>query len=215
MVEQNIKNGNLPKMNLHEALFNYYGEGRDMFLPFFREEQGEVKIDGLALFKKDKKIININNEEAFLLNLLLKNSRIGSYMIPGTEESLNDGHEKQILIHINKSKVSKNVKMEELPPSISIHLEMDVKVEEIPDLTQLKSMDKVTKLEKKMELHFEKEIQRLLSFLQENNVDPVGFGDLVKQKSKDMNSKELNEMYPEINTHLRVNVTIDQSGTTE
>lgn len=215
MVEQNINNGNLPMMNLHEALFNYYGEGRDMFLPFFKKEQGEVKIDGLALFRKDKKIINIDNEEAFLLNLLLKNSKIGDYMVPATEESLNDGPEKQILIHINKSKVSKNVKIEEFPPSISIRLEMNVKVEEIPDLSVLKSKDKVTKLEKKMGHHFEKEIQKLLSFFQENNVDPVGFGDLVKHKSKDLNSKELNEMYPEINTHVRVKVTINQSGTTE
>jgi spore germination protein len=215
MVEQNINNGNLPMMNLHEALFNYYGEGRDMFLPFFKKEQGEVKIDGLALFRKDKKIININNEEAFLLNLLLNHAKVGRYMVPGTKEALNEDPEKQILIHINKSKVSKHVKIDESAPSISIRLKMNVKVEEIPDLAVLKSKAKVTKLEKKMGNHFEKEIQTLLSFFQENNVDPVGFGDLVRHKSKDLNSKELSEMYPEINTHVRVDVTINQSGTTE
>jgi hypothetical protein len=51
MIEQNMRNGNLPLMNLHESLFNYYGEGRDMFLPYFKIDHGEVIIDGLALLE--------------------------------------------------------------------------------------------------------------------------------------------------------------------
>ena len=42
-VEQNINNGDLPEMNLHIFLFDYYGEGRDPFLPYFHTKKGELK----------------------------------------------------------------------------------------------------------------------------------------------------------------------------
>lgn len=212
MIEQNIKNDNLPLMNLHVSLFNYYGEGRDMFLPYFKIVHGEVKIDGLALFRRDQKITEISMKDAFLLKMLVQNSKNGNYVVPVTVKAANKQGKDMILIRSMHSKANYVVHKVNPIPSISIRLKLVAQLQNAPDWVDLRSEEQLAQLEKTMGSYFEDEIENFLSLLKENKVDPVGLGDLVRSRSKVWNARDFEKIYQVINTTVNVQVKIDNAG---
>ncbi|NOU84580.1 Ger(x)C family spore germination protein [Paenibacillus sp. LMG 31460] len=213
MIEQNMRNGNLPLMNLHVSLFNYYGEGRDMFLPYFKIDNGEVKIDGLALFRSDKKITEISMKDAFLLKMLIQNSKNGIYKVPVAGKASNkQGDEDFILLRSMHSKANYIVNNVNPIPSISIRLELVTELQNVPDWVDLRSEEQLTQLEKTMGSYFKKEIEKFLSLLKENKVDPVGLGALVRSRSKNWSAQDFEKIYQVIKTTVSVQVKIANTG---
>jgi spore germination protein len=67
LINQNIKNENLPRTNLHVLLSDYYGEGRDLFLPHLKISEDNVILSGVVVFKKDQLKFHLNSNETFFL----------------------------------------------------------------------------------------------------------------------------------------------------
>jgi len=215
MIEQNMRSGNLPLVNLHVSTFNYYGEGRDMFLPYFKIDHGEVRIDGLALFRSDKKIIEISMKDAFLLKMLIQNSKNGDYKVPVSgKESNKQGSEDFIVLRSMHSKANYIVNKVNPIPSISIRLNLVTELENAPKWVDLRSEEQLTQLEKTMGSYFKKEIEKFLSLLKENKVDPVGLGDLVRSRSKEWSAQDFEKIYQVIETSVSVQVKIANTGST-
>lgn len=212
MIEQNMRNGNLPVMNFHASLFNYYGEGRDMYIPYFKIDHGEIVIDGLALFRNDQQITEISMKDAFLLKMLIQNSKNGNYMVPVAGKASNKQDENFILLRSMHSKANYRVNKVNPIPSISIRLKLVAELQNVPDWVDLRSEEQITQLEKKIGSFFEKEIEKFLSQLKENKVDPVGLGDLVRSRSKEWSAQDFEKIYQVIKTTVSVQVEIDSSG---
>ncbi|WP_219838109.1 Ger(x)C family spore germination protein [Paenibacillus sp. R14(2021)] len=221
MIEQNMRSGNLPLMNLHESLFNYYGEGRDMFLPYFKIGRegaagsgghGEVKIDGLALFRSDRMITEISMKDAFLLKMLIQNSKNGNYRVPLAGKASNNQGEDFILLRSMHSKANYIVNNVHPIPSISIRLKLVTELQNVPDWVDLRSEEQLTQLEKTMGSYLKKEIEKFLSLLKKNKVDPVGLGDLVRSRSKEWSAQDFEKIYQEIKTTVNVQVKIGNAG---
>lgn len=212
MIEKNMRNGNLPLMNLHESLFNYYGEGRDMFLPYFKIDHGEVIIDGLALFRSDQKITEISMKDAFILKLLIQNSKNGNYKVPVAWKASNKQVEDFILLRSMHSKANYIVNKVNPIPSISIRLKLETELQEVPDWVDMRSEEQLTQLEKTMDSYIKTEIEKFLSLLKENKVDPVGLGDLVRSRSKEWSAQDFEKIYQEIETKVSVQVKIVNTG---
>jgi Ger(x)C family germination protein len=212
MIDQNIRNGNLPVMNLHLSLFNYYGEGRDMFLPYFKIDHGEVVIGGLALFRSDQMITEISMKDAFLLKMLIQNSKNGNYKIPVAGKASNKQDEDFILLRSMHSKANYIVNKVNQIPSISIRLELETELQNVPDWVDLRSEEQLTQFEKTMGSYFKKEIEKFLSLMKENKVDPVGLGDLVRSRSKEWSAQDFEEIYQVIKTSVSVQVKIVSAG---
>ncbi|RAP74774.1 Ger(x)C family spore germination protein [Paenibacillus montanisoli] len=210
MIENNIRRGNLPVMNLHVAFFNFFGEGRDVFLPYFTMERGEIKIDGLALFKGDKFKTAISIRDAFLLKMLLNNSKNGSIMVPikGSNQERADF----FLMNSLGSKSTFKVIRTGPPASVSIRLKLKAQVRDTPTWIDLTSEQQLASLEKTMEAYFEEEIQRFVSLCKINNVDPVGFGDLVRSKSYKWDARDFENHYGALKATVSVKVTIVQTS---
>ncbi|MFC4779355.1 Ger(x)C family spore germination protein [Paenibacillus sp. GCM10023252] len=215
MIEQNMRNGNLPMQNLHEILFNYYGEGRDLFLPRLKVERGEIKIDGLALFRGSKHVANIGIRESFLLKLLLDNSKNGSYMIPIAGSGAKSSANEFLLMSSIHSKVSYTVNRFEPIPSIAIDLKLKVEVKDLPDRINLRSNYEIAQLERMLESYFSQEIYSLIDLFQKNKVDPIGFGDLLRSRSRQWNEEKFYRQYAQLETKVNVKVNIAQYGLTE
>lgn len=212
MIEQNMRNGNLPLMNLQISLFNYYGEGRDMFLPYFKIDHGEVIIDGLALFRSDQKITEISMKDAFLLKMLIQNSKNGSCRVPVAGRASNKQGEDFILLRSMHSKANYIVNKVNPIPSISIRLKLETELQEVPDWVDLRSEEQLAQLEKTMGSYLKKEIEKFLSLLKENKVDPVGLGDLVRSRSKEWSAQDFEKIYQVIKTTVSVQVKIANTG---
>ncbi|MDD9269699.1 Ger(x)C family spore germination protein [Paenibacillus sp. GCM10023248] len=212
MIEQNMRNGNLPMMNLHVSLFNYYGEGRDMFLPYFKIDHGEVIIDGLALFRSDQKITEISMKDAFLLKMLIQNSKNGDYKVPVAGKTSDKQSEDFILLRSMHSNVNYIVNNVNPIPSISIRLKLVTELQNVPDWVDLRSEEQLTQLEKTMGSYLKTEIEKFLSLLKENKVDPVGFGDLVRSRSMNWSAQDFEKIYQVIKTTVSVQVKIANTG---
>ncbi|MBD0384684.1 Ger(x)C family spore germination protein [Paenibacillus sedimenti] len=210
MIEQNIRRGNLPLMNLHKTSFNFLGEGRDVFLPYFTVERGEIKIDGLALFQAGKFQTKIGLKDAFILKMLLGNSKNGSILVPVRRPNQQRGD--FFLMNSTGSKTTYKVISIGPPASVSIRVKMDVQVRHAPTWIDLRSEDERAQLEKIMEAYIEKEIQKFVSLCKRNNVDPVGFGDQIRSRSYQWDARDFEEHYDALKTTVSVKVTVVQTG---
>lgn len=186
-----------------------------MFLPRVIVERGTAKIDGLVLFRSDKKAAEIGIKDSLLLKMLIEDSKNGSYIVPFDRETSDSKINEYILMKIIHSKARYSINTSGSIPSISIHLRMLASVTFIPSQIDLSSKEALKKLEKTMGLHFEKEIQKLLSFCKENQVDPMGLGDFIRSRSMEKNALHFEEIYPEIKTDVSVEVKIADTGVGE
>jgi spore germination protein len=207
-IDQNIKNGNLPKMNLHILLEHIYGEGRDPYLPYFIQEEGEVKIDGLALFKKGKYIDYINLRQAFIVKILMDGTQNGQYQIK-IKENQNEGF---ILLKNLEAKAKYTINQIDRIPNISIDLIINAQIKAAPPWVNLTGDKNILKMENIVDEHFKKEVYDLISLLQELKVDPLGLGDRVRAKSRNWDYEHFQDIYPQLKITVNTKVKIIQTG---
>ncbi|MGD6849648.1 Ger(x)C family spore germination protein [Rossellomorea aquimaris] len=210
-INHNIKHGSLPKMNLHVFLSDFYSEGKDPFLPYFIIEDGEVKIDGLAIFKKSKYINHINLKQSFLLKMLKDGTKDGNYEAKIKEED-SEGH-----IYLRKldSNVNYTINQIDHNPNISIDLTVKAQIKRVPEWLHLTKNKDIEKTEKMLEKHFNKEIQQLISVFQEYEADPIGMGDMMRASSRKWNYERYLSTYPDLKTTVNTHVKIIQTGVEE
>ncbi|WP_424769198.1 Ger(x)C family spore germination protein [Paenibacillus sp. sgz302251] len=210
-IEQNIKLGNLPKTNLHLFLMNYYNEGSDPYMPYFIMEKNEVKIDGLAIFKKDKYVTHINMNQSFLFKILVDETKNGSYQFKPA-----GGNERDFISLRNlKANVKYTVKQIKPVPELSIHLDLTAQLLDVPTNIPIAKNKDYRIVEKIVEEHFNKEIQQLISRFRKLKVDPLGIGIIMKAKSKEWSKEDFLHNYPHLKTAVSSHVTITQSGIAE
>jgi len=210
MIEQNAEEGNLPSLNLHTAFFSFYGAGRDMYLPYFTVERGEIKIDGLALFKDDRFVARVGIRDAFLLKLLTEKTRSGSYMIPVSRSKRGD--QGVVLLNNLGSKARFDVLRVGPPSSVAVRVALDAQVKDVPAWIDLTSKSRIARLERTIGTYLEEEIDRFIAYCRERRVDPIGFGDLVRSRSKAWDARTFEDAYPSFRATVRVEVNIVQTG---
>ncbi|MGF2614574.1 Ger(x)C family spore germination protein [Rossellomorea vietnamensis] len=210
-INQNIKHGNLPKTNLHVYLTDFYIEGKDPFLPYFIVEDGDVKIDGLAIFKKSKYINHINLEQSYLLKMLRDGTKNGQY-----EAKIKvDDSEGFIFLRRLDSNVEYTINQIEKNPNITIDLTLKTQIKRVPEWLNLTKNKDIEKTEKILEKHFNKEIQQLISLFQEYEADPIGIGDMIRASSRKWDYERYLSIYPDLKTTVNTHVKIIQTGAAE
>jgi Ger(x)C family germination protein len=210
MIEQNIRYGNLPRINLHLTFFDFYGSGRDFFLPHFTVERDEIKLDGIALFKEDKFKTKIGVKDSFLMKLLMEDSSNGSIMIP-VKGSDHAGDEYFLMNSIH-SKTTYKVVRTGSPASIDIRVKLDAQVKDVPQWIDLTSADQLALLEKCIETYCQNESRKFIALLQSNDVDPLGLGDLIRSRSKEWSPQEFQKHYKELSVTVSVTARIIRTG---
>jgi spore germination protein len=204
----NMKNGNLPKMNLHVFLENYYSEGRDPYTTFLTLEKGQIKIDGLALFKKGKYVDHIDLRQSFLLKMLIDGATHGSYEIR-MKENKNEGF---ILLNELSAKTKYKINAAESIPDISINVTINALIKDVPPWLYLSETKNIRELENTINTQFTKDILDLISLFQKYGVDPIGLGDMVRSKSKQWDYERFQAIYPQLKPTVNTTVKIIQTG---
>jgi spore germination protein len=205
-INHNIEEGNLPKMNLQVFLRNYYTEGRDSYLPYLIIEQGQVKIDGLALLRNGQYIHHINMRQAFILKMLMEGFKNGNYK---TKIKAND-KEVSLLLRNLSSKVTYTIDNGEPIPGILIDVTLNAQVRDEPAWLHLSGKTNIT--EKILSKYFNDEISDLVSLFQKYNVDPIGLGDKFRAHSRNWDFQKFRENYPKLKTKVHTHVHIVNTG---
>lgn len=207
-ISQNIQQGNLPKINLHLFLSDYYSQGKDPYLPYFIHERGSVKIDGLGLFKKGKYAGYINLRQAFLLKLLVDGTKDGAYKIDIDETPGG------VFILLRNLDVTTTYSIDSFDPvpSISIHLTINTQLRDVPPKIHLANNENIVRMEQLIEEHLKKDIGKLIAIFKKYNVDPIGFGELLRAKSRNWDYQRYQDTYRDLKVSVYPKVKIIQTG---
>jgi spore germination protein len=206
-INHNIEKGNLPKMNLHVFLSDYYTEGKDACLPYIIIEKGQLKINGLALLRHGQYVQKINMRQAFILKMLLQQHfGNGNYK---AKIKVNN-QEISLLLRNLASKTTYTVETNKPIPRILIDLTLNAQVRYEPQSSIISEKNNYT--EKLLQNYFNDEVSDLVSLFQKYSVDPIGLGDKVRAHSRNWNYQKFRRNYPKLKPTVHTHVHIVNSG---
>ncbi|MFC5463512.1 Ger(x)C family spore germination protein [Lederbergia graminis] len=207
LIEQNIETGLLPKTNFH--LFNYalYSDGMDAWLPIIKQKEDTVNISGIGLFKDDKLVDTLREDDFFLFKALLEhksNHETFSIRLPENEE---------LSIFNISSKRKYNISQPMKPSEIIITLKMKAIIREYSD--KHLTGNKIHKLEKDVEKYLKETSEEMIRKFQEHHIDPLGMGEQIRSRTRKWDKDKWYELYPNLQVTIKPEVTIIGSGIIE
>ncbi|MGI8315918.1 Ger(x)C family spore germination protein [Halobacillus mangrovi] len=202
LIEQNTTKY-IPTQNLQKFLYAYYAEGMDPSLPYFKREGDELMLDGYVFFDKEKMVHTIPFSDAFVLKLLSQNFKDGLQPIEYKNH--------EVVLQNIGSKVKYRIKGDRKKPEFQINLKVSGMVGEI-----VPTNEKMTtrELEKAFDAYFTEKGTQLIQDFQENGVDPLGLGEILKNRRGTFDPKEWKQMYPNVPVKVNVTVRILENGIT-
>ncbi|MBS4220814.1 Ger(x)C family spore germination protein [Bacillus sp. FJAT-49711] len=204
MIETNIKHRDIPKTNLHMYAADFFQEAKGSFLPILKKVSNEkVKIDGLAIFSKDKVVYKIPTDEMFYFKLLVDRHNKGSLDVSVEDHGAT----------IQNIKSNSSIKTDLKKMTVDIEYNMTGIITKYTG-RKLKSGIK-NKITKNAEKSIEKKVLKLLTDFQEKGIDPVGIERKFIQQHRNFDKKKWKEDYKNITFRIHSNVTISESGTLE
>lgn len=210
LIEQNYRNQNVPIPTLQHFLFDYYGEGRDPSIPFLKVNQkGNITVNGLAVFKKDRLGLILNQKEAFLYKILR-----GRVIRGETAFKLHKGKSEDLaLLTILYGKNKKSIINKDTNSKVICNLTLSGMVKDYPDWLDLRKKQNNILLKKQLEKQMKKDFEKLFVKFQKHQVDPLGIGDLVRAHSKKWDEKEFyKKVYPSIALDMNLKIDLFQAG---
>lgn len=206
MLEQN-KGYNFPKVNLHEFLNNYYGKGIDPILPIVSRREDKLTINGLGIFRKDRLVYKISQDDLFFFKILFEAMNDGMY------ELEYDGHE--IAIGRVQSQRTIRFNQDHVNPEFDIHISATGNLHESREKIKLYLRD-LKRFEAKAKEHLEKKSLEMIKKLQARGIDPLGFGKTAMSQDRKWDDKEWHEkIYPKAKFHITCDFEITEMGTME
>ncbi|WP_268877727.1 Ger(x)C family spore germination C-terminal domain-containing protein [Priestia abyssalis] len=190
-------------------LFDYYGEGRDPFVPYLKvNKENAVTLDGIGILKGDKLKLHLNDKETFSFKLLSGHHMNGDIEFLFEKEG-KKGH--VVLAHLYGDTNMHASNLESIP-QVTINLTMNAVIKDYPSWLDLKDDSEIRIVSKQLEKKVEQEVDQLLKKLQDHEVDPVGIGDFIRGKQRDWNEEEFYKTYPYIKFRVETKLNLLQSG---
>lgn len=204
------------KVDTSELVDIMSGKGISSYLPALditlNDEKKTATLSGLAVFKKDK-LIGFLNEEDTKYFLFLKNKiKGGLLVIPMNDEKSND--KVTLEIFKNKTKIKPIYTKEKLLMKVDINTEFSIKEED----TNINYMSKENRniLKKETEVYLQKNIEKVIKKVQKDfDSDIFGFGRIVMI---DMPSlwknieKDWNKIFKTLEVEINAKVNIKDGG---
>jgi len=210
MIQQNYRTQNVPIPTLQSFLFDFYGEGRDPSLPFLKiNQKGNTEVKGLAVFKKDKLELILNQKESFLYKILR-----GRVIIGQTEFNIPMGRSRDTaILAILYGKNKKSIIIKDSKSKVTLNITLNGMVKDFPDWLDLRKKQNSILLKKQLEKQMKKDFEKLFVKFQKHQVDPLGIGDLARANSQKWNEKEFYEkVYPTIAMDIHLKLELSQAG---
>lgn len=210
LIKQNYKNQNTPIPTLHSFLFDYYGEGRDISIPYLKiNQKGKVEVSGLALFKKDKLAVTLNQKETVLYKILRGRVMRGEALF-----NIHKGQKQDLaLLTILNGQNRRSILNKDSNVKVTYNLTLEGMVKDYPDWLDLRKKENNILMRKQMENQITEDFEKLFVKLQKYQVDPLGIGDLARAYSKQWNEKQFYEkVYPTITLDVNLKIELYQAG---
>ncbi|NBD23198.1 Ger(x)C family spore germination protein [Paenibacillus glycinis] len=209
VVQQNIRDGNVPLSNLYLFLHDYYSEGKDPSMPSLRlDAERQIEVDGYALFKKERLRLVLDTPEMTLFEILLGKKVKGE--VPFTYK----GELFVMSIHHGSTRLSAN--MRAVPAAARFEVRLNGGIRSFQGNRIAKNLFEVDDLAASIEHQLMEKLVALLKKIQANGIDSVGVGEEFRSVDRHWNAAEFyRNVYPAMKFDVRVKATLKNSGAGE
>lgn len=206
-LEHNMLGQSLPYMNLHYFLNNFYGEGVDAYVPMLTiDEKNRVKIDGIGVFKDAKFKLHLNSEQTILFSILEDYRNQATLKIPIAE-----GDSKESLtVRAFRSKPDWDWDRKKKQLNLRLHLKWTIV--QYPGQYNIEKAKDIKQIKKIIVQHLEKELEELFATFKENEVDPLGVGNIVRSQDRTWEEESFYKQYPTLPINVNVDFKIIHAG---
>ncbi|MFB4163465.1 Ger(x)C family spore germination protein [Alteribacillus sp. JSM 102045] len=212
LIEQNINFENIPKTNMHLFLFDLYSDGKDAILPLIKKEGDQPQLIGTALFDFDRYVESLDLNKTYILKLLRDGSEGGTSQFVIEHEGKKD----YVVIENVFSEVKYNEKTRKPYPKYDIELKIQGEITDHTGNIDLSDPKQVAEIETSVGNQIKTEGDKLIKRFQELKIDPIGFGEKYRSKTRNWKPNEWKEnIYPETKANVKVDLKILQSGAIE
>jgi Ger(x)C family germination protein len=210
LVTQNEKAGNLPVTNLHTFLFNYYGDGRDVFMPYIGlGDRDVIEVKGMALFREDKLVLILNKPESVAFKLLQPKFENGFLTVQFDQS-------KQTIpavLNIVSGGSDMTMSQEGGTTAITIHTKVYGYLKDQEENIDIREQNEFGLIEQAVEKDMNRKLLTLVLKLQKSGIDPLGIGDFVRAHDRGWKEKEFyDHVYPKIKLNVMSDVKLKESS---
>ncbi|SES94955.1 Ger(x)C family spore germination protein [Anaerobranca gottschalkii] len=200
LLEKNSIKNSIPRVDLHTLVTDHFTIGKTSYLPILKESKDKSKaiVAGLALLDDEGKVkVTLNDTETLYL-LLLKGHRVS--LLIDSNVLIKEGKKARVLFEVTGSNVRFDTKLVKGKPQINVRIDCKGTLRNIDGLQGDYFDEEVfDKINREISKHLTVKMQELIDKLQENGVDPVGFGELVRVRHNKYFQKNTWEKdYPQI-----------------
>ncbi|USK31451.1 Ger(x)C family spore germination protein (plasmid) [Bacillus sp. CMF21] len=210
LIDKSIENEGIPESDLHVMFDQYFGSGIDMFFPnLIVDSKGNIKVDGMGIFKGDKLVLKISDKETFLLKLMTDRNKRGVYSF-----NLNmNGHKGNIGVRTIDGEHKVTFIKENLREQAKVSLNLDVELDALPEWINLEKEKDLKFFKNALQKSISNDAELLLKDFQKNGVDPLGLGRLYKVTHRNWTEKSFYErIYPNMAFDVNTNIVVRQTG---
>ncbi|GGA64014.1 germination protein XA [Ornithinibacillus halotolerans] len=205
-IEHNMIEQGQPQMNLHYFLNQFYGEGMDAYVPMITiDNQNRIKVDGIGIISKSKLKLHLPEKETSLFSLIKDKRAQATYHL-----DLGEKRDENITLRGFRSKSEWEWNKEK--DEVTLNLKLKVTLTQHPNRFDLSKTEDLQKIKKLIAKELEEDIHNLLATFKENEVDPLGIGNIVRSKDRTWEKESFYRKYPDIPIHVNVDVGIIHSG---
>ncbi|MGM0835361.1 MAG: Ger(x)C family spore germination protein [Bacillota bacterium] len=210
LIDKSIENEGIPESDLHVMYDQYFGSGIDMSFPNLTvDSNGNIKVDGMGIFKGDKLLLRISDKETFLLKLMTDRNKRGVYSF-----DLNmNGHKANIGVRTISGKHKVKFIKENLKEQVKVSLNLDVELDALPEWINLENEKELTFFKNALQKSISNEAELLLTDFQTNGVDPIGIGRMYKANHRNYSERSFyDRIYPNMTYDVNTKIVVRQTG---
>lgn len=167
----------------------------------------DMKLEGYAIFKENKMIDSLHNNNARGLNWATNN--IDSGVILVKDNSNND-----VALEIISSNTKIKPKYDENDLSVVIEIYITSNIVEQEEEENIYTEEAIERIKRQQEDIIIQEVQDIIKYVQENNIDTIGVGNAVYHKYPVIWKKEIEDkwssLFPQISIKVKVNSNINR-----
>ncbi|WP_096200819.1 Ger(x)C family spore germination protein [Bacillus sp. FJAT-45350] len=211
LIEKEAKTNTTVDTTLHYFTRDYYDDGIDPITPIIKMGEGEIIIDGIALYRHDQMAMTVNPKDSRIFKML-HGDYVGGDL---TFEMELEQEEKEDYLFISFTTLESKRKIKPLSPTkIQIEVEVQDAIEEYTGYLSLANDDVQREIENKLAKKIRTISNTLIEEMQTNRTDALGVGQYVRNNLSYQEWLNLNwrEVYPTAEIDVQVNVKLKGFG---
>ena len=217
LIDKEVNSQAIPDVTIYHFTRDYFDDGVDPVAPLLKKNGEHLIIDGIALFNSDKYVTSIEPSKAVLFSILTKKFKEGQISVNLTGNGDDDKSDKEMVMFssvISKRKIHAEKSNDESQFKVNIKLTIHGSVLEYIGNKELGDDADRDELEKEMAKYIKKETEKMITDMQEHNVDSIGIGKYVRNSLTFEEWQELDwdEVYPKVEVAVDAELKIKDYG---